>query len=161
MKKGFTLLEVLLVISLITILAGVVIFVYPKYLSRSRDDIRKNDLRVYQVALENYANRNNGYYPAFLANHNVNLMCDPSILNEPACENDPLFNTPANPHYHYMSNGGPDGTPNATQWVLSATLEEKFNGQTYLWVACSDGRSGRVLPPEWFPNGVCPSNLLQ
>ncbi|QQG47270.1 MAG: type II secretion system protein [Candidatus Woesebacteria bacterium] len=186
-ESGFSIAELIIVVGMIGILSGTFLFVYPKYLSKSRDTVRRHDLRVYQVAFENYANRNAGYYPAFTSSTDIDLMCGASVLNEPSCTDDPLstfsslpgwaqflrqiglfdwlnnifhwFNV--GPNYKYISNGGSSGSATATVWLIYATLEEKFNGQTYLWVACSDGRTGRVLPSTSFANGVCPANLLQ
>jgi prepilin-type N-terminal cleavage/methylation domain-containing protein len=62
-KKGFTLVELLIVAMLISILAGVVITVIqPGVLySKARDGRRKGDLKIIQTALEQYFSANRSY----------------------------------------------------------------------------------------------------
>ena len=62
-RKGFTLIEMLVVIALIGILAGVVISVIniPKTQARSRDSKRVGDIKRIQAALELYFSDNRKY----------------------------------------------------------------------------------------------------
>ena len=71
MKKGFTLMELLLVIALLglLIIAGLGSFV--SSLQKGRDTKRKNDLRQIAVALETYYN-DFGHYP--LSDSNGDIM---------------------------------------------------------------------------------------
>lgn len=62
-KKGFTLIELLVVISIIGLLATLVTANLNAARSRSRDTVRKGDLRNVQTALRLYYN-DNGAYPA-------------------------------------------------------------------------------------------------
>ena len=63
--KGFTLVELLIVVSIIGILAGVAIAVINpnKIRGKARDGVRKNDMAVIKGAIENYYAENN-IYPA-------------------------------------------------------------------------------------------------
>ena len=63
-RKGFTLVEIMIVIAIIALLASIAI---PNFVSsrKSANDVTtKATLRTIQTALENYAVDNNGQYPA-------------------------------------------------------------------------------------------------
>lgn len=61
--QGFTLIELMVAISIVAILATIGIVSYSKVQSTARDAKRKQDLRSISVALELYRQKN-GYYPA-------------------------------------------------------------------------------------------------
>lgn len=63
--KGFTLIEVLLVIAILAILAAVVIIAInpAKQLGEARDAQRRNDVRAIVDALQQYSIDNRGEYP--------------------------------------------------------------------------------------------------
>lgn len=62
MKKGFTLIEILVVISIIAILAGIGISVFSGVQKNNRDQARIRDLQAIKQALELYRS-DNGDYP--------------------------------------------------------------------------------------------------
>lgn len=66
-KKGFTLVELLVVISIIGILSAVVYANFGDARKVSRDEIRKTDLKNLQLAVELYRAQT-GAYPAALTN---------------------------------------------------------------------------------------------
>ncbi|GIW63384.1 MAG: prepilin-type N-terminal cleavage/methylation domain-containing protein [Patescibacteria group bacterium] len=61
-KKGFTLIEMLVTIGIISIIATIAIVNYNNAILRSRDERRKVDLEAIRSALEMYR-VNNDYYP--------------------------------------------------------------------------------------------------
>lgn len=63
MKKGFTLMELLIVIALIGILVTMGVASYGTAQVKSRDSRRKTDMKVIQNAFEQYYSENNGDYP--------------------------------------------------------------------------------------------------
>lgn len=63
MKKGFTLVELLVVVSLIGVLSTLILANLNAARERSRDAVRKSDLRNIQTALRVYYN-DYGRYPA-------------------------------------------------------------------------------------------------
>lgn len=87
--SGFSLGELLIVITLIVILAITVIMAYQNQLSKARDTTRKADLGKYIIAFEDYYN-DNGCYPtkevwdacecgsACLAPYMDKFLCDPA-----------------------------------------------------------------------------------
>lgn len=60
-KKGFTLIEILVVISIIAILATVSISVFSTVQKNNRDQIRIRDMQSIKQALELYRSDNGGY----------------------------------------------------------------------------------------------------
>ncbi|MBD3250193.1 MAG: prepilin-type N-terminal cleavage/methylation domain-containing protein [Candidatus Pacebacteria bacterium] len=63
-KKGFTLLELLIVISIIGILIAVVAVAYTTVQQKSRDARRKGDIKAISDALEQYYADNESSYPS-------------------------------------------------------------------------------------------------
>jgi prepilin-type N-terminal cleavage/methylation domain-containing protein len=58
---GFTIVELMVVVSVIVILAGIVLVAYPAYLTATRDNARKSDLQQIASSLKAYALKNNTY----------------------------------------------------------------------------------------------------
>ena len=155
-RAGFTLIELLMAMDVMAGLASLVILTVPNALSKGRDGRRKNDIRSFQPALETYAQANGGYFPSYTNGVSTNTIC--TTTNTSGCPADPQTSNA----FQYWSNGTNNGLPSATTYVISGTLEEKdkSTNQNYVFVVCSDGRSGKVNPPNSFTNGVCPSTLL-
>jgi len=90
-KKGFTLVEVIIVVAIISILASIII---PKF-SASRTKTKlvacKRNLQAIAVAMEMYATENNGTYypstayPGFYVNDTCFLKVGGDIKQAPMC----------------------------------------------------------------------------
>ena len=65
-KRGFTLVELMVVIVVIAILAGIVVLSYSGWRTETAQNEVQNDLKAAATAMENYKNFNNGY-PATLS----------------------------------------------------------------------------------------------
>jgi general secretion pathway protein G len=61
-KAGFTLIEIIIAMTLIAIFVTIPVFAYSSFTRSSRDTQRKNDINKIQGALEQYR-ANNGKYP--------------------------------------------------------------------------------------------------
>jgi prepilin-type N-terminal cleavage/methylation domain-containing protein len=61
--KGFSLIELLVVISIIGILVAILVLNFDEARKHSRDSVRKSDLQALQLAIELYKSQN-GVYPA-------------------------------------------------------------------------------------------------
>lgn len=116
-RKGFTLIEMLIVVAIIGILASVVIVGLGPAQKRGRDSRRAADLREVQTGLELYYSKN-GKYPvsgtdvtdwpslqSFLKNASLGVTTVPD---------DPTTTR----HYQYVSDAG------GTTYVLGATLDD-------------------------------------
>lgn len=63
-NKGFTLIEILVVITIIGLISAGISASYSQFLKQSRDARRKTDVENVRAALEMYRSNNvNGYYP--------------------------------------------------------------------------------------------------
>ena len=64
-RRGFTLIEILLVVAIIGMLVALVGVAVPKYLESTRVDAAKTQIRMLETALDSY-NMKNGKYPGSL-----------------------------------------------------------------------------------------------
>lgn len=64
-KNGFTLVELLITVSIIAILSAIALVSYSSFIKNARDTKRKSDLKVIQSALEEY-HADQKYYPGSL-----------------------------------------------------------------------------------------------
>lgn len=144
-SQGFTMIELLIVMMLIGALATIFVASYPASQSRSRDTIRRNDLRQYEIALRQFASRNRGFFPSWTT---ATLMSSSSFctglgLTGTTCAADPRNGQSVcggqTCGYYYISNGT-NGTPNATKYVLWSRLEQNDLGAS--WTLCSNGQTG-------------------
>lgn len=142
--KGFTLIEMLVVISLIGILAALALVSFGASQKQARDTARKSDLKQYQTALEMYGNLTNGLFPSrtAAATASTTLCSDLNIRLEPdiTCSEDSKYTSDNTYIYRYISDGS-NGTASATKYVLWAKLEN--NATTTYWVVCSNGKVGQ------------------
>lgn len=125
-SKGFTLIELLVAISIIGILASFLMVNFIGIRQRSRDGVRKSDLRQIQSALELYRADQGSYPPA------MNLYCGCSIISAGSisCESSPpgtiyMRKIPCDPssstRYTY--------SPSGTAYSLVACLENTNDSQ--------------------------------
>lgn len=137
--KAFTLVELLVVISIIGILAALATVSFSSTQKQARDTQRKSDLKQYQTSLESYANRNSGLFPAWASSSPPSMDNFCSWLGiTGTCPNDPKYISDPDDFlpYAYQSDGvANSGSPGATQYVVWAQLE---NSADY-WVVCSSG----------------------
>lgn len=129
MKKGFTLIEILIVVAIIAILAGSILVGFGPAQRQGRDSRRIADLRQVQNALELYYSKC-GYYPGTAqasspcgAFQPISSWSDlTSALTGSSIGTSQIPNDPTNgKNYMY----GTDGT--GSSYVLGAALEDANN----------------------------------
>lgn len=142
-SKGFTLIEMLVVISLIGILAALAMVSFSSVQKQARDTTRKSDLKQYQTATESYASKNNGNYPVANPAQVTHSGSYCTALAIGSCPRDPKSPTT---DYRYVSNG--------VDYVIWASLESKT--PTVYWVGCSNGKVAERASSPSSSSSVCP-----
>lgn len=160
MKKswGFTMLELIVVMVIISLLAMVTLNTFKGTLARSRDTKRISDLNQYRVSLESYGSEHDGLYPIQTNAIGVpahTTLCTSLGLTAGSCPADERDNAAVcdsgnTCRYWYQSNS--DGT----SYVLWGALERP-DTSGYYWVICSNGKAGEVDSSD-IPTslGACP-----
>ncbi len=153
MRRGFTLVELLVVIALIGILSSIALISFTGVQKQARDTQRKSDIRQYQLSLENFANKNGGLYPGENVTVSNDALCTDLLMTN--CPDDPRETKDVTFGYKYQTDGSvSDGTAVAVKYVLWGKIEN-VSTTTY-WVVCSNGKSGQAtsgIPPA---GGECP-----
>lgn len=140
--KGFTIVELLIVIVVIGILALLVITTYSGIQAKARNSKRQTDVQSVQTQLEAFFSQN-GYYPS-LAHMNdsswltTNMKSlDQQALADPSnpTNSKTLLGSPAAKSYAYAvtDSGGAPCTGDETtcaKYTLTATYEGTVNGQS-------------------------------
>jgi prepilin-type N-terminal cleavage/methylation domain-containing protein len=149
-RNGFTLIEMLVVISIIGVLAGLTLTGFSVARKYSRDTERKSDLAQYKTAIEAFATNNNAIYPGStscnggscngdsdtpsgLFDENISAIIPdylPERIDDPKEDDD---------NYFYVYQADNDGM----HYVLWGKLETGG-----WWELCSDGRTGLIRGDE-------------
>jgi prepilin-type N-terminal cleavage/methylation domain-containing protein len=110
MRKGFTIIEVLVVIGIIAVLTVLIFPSISEIRKKNRDAERVSDIAALQLALSVYYSKNGGVYPATL---------DPNVLSAPADS----FVDPGGASYEYVPLEKISSPSKCTFYHLGAILE--------------------------------------
>jgi prepilin-type N-terminal cleavage/methylation domain-containing protein len=146
-SRGFTFLELIIVMAIIGILATFFIGNFTQPQKSARDANRKSDIKQYQTALERQASANNGFYESRITTPvraaASSYLC--GDLGLTSCPEDPKYPDDSTWYYKYVSNGSGGGTADATVYVLWAKLETTTSSaSTIYFEVCSNGKSGEL-----------------
>ena len=117
-KSGFTLLEILVTVSIIVLILSLGVVSYNQVFITSRDSTRKSDLQIISNALEQYKS-NTGNYPSNL--ENVSNYLNP-IPQDPKTNQDYVYSASPSACLETIENP-------CTSYTLTTTLEK--NTETY------------------------------
>lgn len=139
-NKGFTIVELLIVIVVIGILALLVITTYSGIQAKARNSKRSSDIATIQTQLEAFF-QNNGYYPSLTDMNSSSWLAtnmkslDTGALIDPsnASQSKTLVSSPAAKSYAYEvtdSSGASceSNDTNCAKYTLTATYEGTVNG---------------------------------
>lgn len=111
MKKGFTLIEILVVTTIIVLLTATAVVSYASFLKQSRDAKRKADLEQVRAAVEMYRS-NNDTYPV----GDWSILSSNPGLTAPVVYIQSLPTDPRNSTYIYYYSGTASGYTLAAQF---------------------------------------------
>lgn len=132
-QKGFTIIELLIVIVVIGILATITAVALGGANARARDAKRESDVKSLQTAIEAYYTiEGSSSYPAEADMNDATFRTDnfqgldESVYQDPNAADDQLANTPTEGQYAYSATpAGCDRTTTACDgYTLTVTLEE-------------------------------------
>lgn len=135
LRHGFTLIELIVVVSIIAILAATTTFSYRASLVTSRDARRKSDLEQIRAAIELYRSNNNTYPGSLAAD-----MCNTGALTD-GTSNTYMSTVPKDPkctaqnYYYIQLSAGAD-------YTLGSMLEAPGTSVCTVVVDCSTATAG-------------------
>lgn len=144
-KRGFTLIELMVVISIIAILAIVGLVSYTQVLKSGRDARRQADLGTIQAGLEQYRN-DQGFYPT--STDGLNVLITPKVYlkkipTEPLASPYPSYSYIAIPSTPSACN---NSTIKCMDYCLYAQLEIPPNPARVM-STCTESYNFALTPP--------------
>jgi prepilin-type N-terminal cleavage/methylation domain-containing protein len=151
-QKGFTIIEVVLVLAIAGLIFLMVFIALPALQRNQRDTQRKNDLSRAQTAVNNYQSNNRGSLP----NPSTDANWNSTIRDKYLKSNGDTFADPAGPDYDFQVGGTPPATFDGTAPNIYVTTNAVCNGEA---VATGKGSTKVALQMKLEGGGVaCVNN---
>lgn len=144
-RNGFSLIELILIITIVGAIAAVFISSYPAATQRARDATRVNDLKQYQAVLTNKMAANSGLFPT---TSGATVAADSTLCSDLGLPAGSCPQDPKGASYQYQTD------TSGSKYVLWIPVERPQDPTSSYFVVCSDGRSGfsSSIPT----GGICP-----
>lgn len=143
-KNGFTIIELIVVIAIIGVLAGITVSSVAGYLAKARDAKRAADMQTLVKAIRLYQADNSGNYPTF------NGGCPPWGWWEgsASCPFETVLSSagylPSNGVKDPLSIGSPTVSPNQSEWVnIYHYIYSTYSGAVD--TACGSGKKAVII----------------
>ncbi len=102
MRKSFSLVEILVVVTIISMLASIAAVSYSRFVKQSKDARRKSDIEQIRAAIELYRNFN-GSYPAVVTFGTGSIVDGTPSTYMSKVPNDPMSAASSGNTYYYAS----------------------------------------------------------
>lgn len=133
-KKGFTLVELMIVITVIAILATIAVVSFTRVQRQARDTKRKAEVKTLETALQAYYTEKTTYpvsATSVVAGTSLAVLAPTYMSNVPVA---PGGSTGTNTGYMYISDG--------TKYALCVTLEAPTASGSVMWKADTGNTGG-------------------
>jgi len=139
MKKGFTIVELLIVIVVIAVLAAISIVAYTGLQSRTRDAGRIQKIKDIAKAIELYK-IDNGQYPAILDGNSIETACGSQTDNWGHCDRNKLLSDMIAPYMKLDPTSLSDATQGTYTYYYTSQAVDSY--QTYGMMVYLEGTGG-------------------
>jgi general secretion pathway protein G len=134
-KKGFSLVELMIVVAVLGILAAIVVPQFNNYSVQAKEAVAKDNLRIFRSAIELYAGRHNGMPPGYPDNNPLNTPNYTTFCNQLMVEGSYIRKIPENPFNNVTdvrvlgnSESFPTSPPAGVGWIYQpATMKIKLS----------------------------------
>jgi len=148
-KRGFTLVEIVIVVGIISLLTAVILASVSKAREQTRDKVRLSDIEQMQLTMRLYAEANNGYpsdpsYDSGVEIGNNSALATDLQIIQPSLPRDPISDT----NYKYVYDTKFNCTaPDQTVIYVNAfeTLTDNANADDVCGIGANDASSGQYI----------------
>ena len=103
MKKGFTVVELIIIAAILGIMAAIVVPMFQSHSSQAKQSVGMDNLRTLRSAIELYTARNGGIPPGYENNNPLNAPSSTVFINQLMVSGDFMRKMPENP-FNELSN---------------------------------------------------------
>ena len=134
-KKGFSLVEILIVMSILGILAALVIPAFSDNSTEAKEAAAKDNLRIFRSQIELYSSRNTGIPPGYPGNNTGATPTETALIDQLVTTGQYINTIPENPFNGSdavsvvtTAPAGPSGTEGWIYYPPTKTLKLNYAG---------------------------------